>query len=139
LNCEGTWEGFLGGKAKNISLALLCSDLTIGESTAKKIEVRGQIFAGSNFAIDVQRPVVKTFAEVLSGQKLRAEIRSEIPMVDAAMGKRTGIDYYCLGWVAYWDGNGLRRETGFCFRVDLWSGGREEWVNAEKQQYEYEY
>jgi hypothetical protein len=110
-----------------------------GESVAKNIEVRGQIIAGSNFVIDVQRPIVKTFQEVLSGIKLRAEIKSDIPITDALMGRRTGIDYYCVGWIAYWDENGLRRETGFCFRADLWSPPSERWVSAGKPEYEYEY
>jgi hypothetical protein len=110
-----------------------------GESVAKNIEVRGQIFAGSNFAIDVQRPIVKTFSQVSSGIKLRAQIKSDIPIADALMGRRTGIDYYCLGWIAYWDENGQRRETGFCFRADLWGPAGERWVSAGKAEYEYEY
>jgi hypothetical protein len=110
-----------------------------GESVAKNVEVRGQIFSGSNFAIDVQRPIVKTFPEVLSGQKFRAEIKSDIPIATAVMGRRTGIDYYCLGWIAYWDESGLRRETGFCFRADLWGSITESWTRAGKPEYEYEY
>jgi hypothetical protein len=49
----------------------------IGESAAKNVEVRGQIFMAPGFALDAQRPLVKTFDEVLSGQKLRAEITSD--------------------------------------------------------------
>jgi hypothetical protein len=102
-----------------------------------RIEVRGQILAGANFSVDVQRPIVKTFDEVLSGQKLRAKIKSDIPIQDVAMGKRTGIDYHCIGWIAYWDQNGLRLETGFCFRADLWDKLGERWVSAGKPEYEY--
>lgn len=127
-----------GKQAEEHFLGASLLGFNIGESVAKNIEVRGEIFAGSNFAVDVRRPIVKTFSEVLSGQKLRAEIKSNIPIVTVAMGKRTGIEYYCLGWIAYWDENGLRRETGFCFRADLW-GEREGWVSAGKPVHEYEY
>jgi len=33
----------------------------IGESVAKNVEVRGTIFMGPNFALDVQRPIVIAF------------------------------------------------------------------------------
>jgi hypothetical protein len=120
-----------------IAADLIC--FNIGESAATKVEVRGQILAGANFSIDVQRPIVKTVDEVLSGQKFRAEIKSDIPVQDVAMGKRTGIDYHCVGWIAYWDQNGLRRETGFCFRADLWDKLGERWASAKKPEYEYDY
>jgi hypothetical protein len=116
---------------------LVC--FNIGESAALKIEVRGQILAGAGFAIDVQRPLAKKIDRVSSGQKFRAEIRSDIPMHDVATGKRMGTDYHCVGWIAYWDQNGLRRETGFCFRADPWDKQRERWVSAEKPEYEYDY
>jgi len=111
----------------------------VGESVAKNVEVRGQIISGSNFAVDVQRPIAKTFSEVLSGQKLRAEIKSDIPIVTASMGHRTGTQYHCIGWIAYWDENGLRRETGFCFRAEIMDVPRERWVKAGQPTYEYEY
>jgi hypothetical protein len=113
----------------------------IGESVAKNVEVRGQIFAGDDFAIDVQRPIVKTISEVPSGIKLRADIKSEIPIGDALAGRRTGVNYYCIGWVAYWDENGHRRETGFCFRADFWPPppASERWLRAGKPEHEYEY
>jgi hypothetical protein len=116
---------------------LIC--FNVGESTALRVEVRGQILAGAGFAIDVQRPLVKKIDEVSSGQKFRAEIRCDVPMHDVAMGRRTGIDYHCVGWIAYWDQNGLRRETGFCFPADPWDKQRERWVSAEKPEYEYDY
>lgn len=129
-----------GMQAEEYFLGASLLGFNVGESTAKSVEVRGQIFSGSNFAVDVQRPVVKTFEQVVSGTKLRAEIKSDIPLTTAAMGKRTGIDYHCLGWIAYWDQNGLRRETGFCFRLDLWGAdGGERWVSAWKPEYDYEY
>jgi hypothetical protein len=109
-----------------------------GESVAKNVEVRGQIFMGPNFAIDVQRPIVKTFAEVLSGQKLRAEVTSEWQASDAAAGARTGIVCYCIGWIAYWDENAQRRETGFCFQPKFGVEG-DRWVSADKPEHEYEY
>ncbi len=111
----------------------------VGESVAKNVEVRGEIFAGSNFAVDVQRPIMKTFSQVSSGDKLRAEIKSDIPIVTAIMGHRTGIRYHCIGWIAYWDENGLRRETGFCFRAEIMDVPSERWVKAGHPTYEYEY
>lgn len=110
----------------------------VGESSAKNVEVRGEIFMGPNFAVDVMRPKVKTFDEVLSGQKFRAEITSNWPVVNAAAGPRTGVHCYCLGWVAYWDENGLRRETGFCLRAELTNTG-DRWVSAGQPTHEYEY
>lgn len=68
-----------------------------GESAAKNVEVRGEIFMGPRFAVDVQRPIVKTFSEVLSGQKLRAEITSGWDVSHAVAGEQTGISAYCLG------------------------------------------
>jgi hypothetical protein len=124
-----------GDDVNRIGVSILC--FNIGESVAKNVEVRGQIFAGSNFAVDVQRPIVKTFPEVLSGQKLRAQIESDYPVVDVASGKRRGVDYHCIGWIAYWDENGLRRETGFCLRAEFTD--RDRWVSAGKPEYEYDY
>ena len=128
-----------GMNAEEYFLGASLLGFNVGESAAKNVEVRGQIIAGSNFAIDVQRPIVETFSDVLSGIKLRAQIKSDIPITTAVMGRRAGIDYYCLGWIAYWDENGQRRETGFCFRADLWSPPSERWVSADKPEYEYEY
>jgi hypothetical protein len=110
----------------------------IGESVAMNVEVRGEIFAGPRFAIDVQRPVVKTFPEVLSGQKLRAEIDSDWQVVHAAASQRTGINFYCVGWIAYWDESGQRRETGFCLQTEFGVDG-DRWVSAGKPEYEYDY
>jgi hypothetical protein len=124
-----------GDDVNRIGASILC--FNVGESVAKNVEVRGQIFAGSNFAVDVQRPKVKTFSEVLSGDKLRAEINSDYPVVDVASGKRRGVDYHCIGWIAYWDENGLRRETGFCLRAEF--SDRDRWVSAGKPEYEYDY
>jgi hypothetical protein len=92
-----------------------------GESPAKNVEVRGEIFMGPGFAIDVLRPLVKTFPEVLNGQKLRAEITSDHGVVNAAAGNRTGIQFYCIGWIACFDASGDR------------------WISAGKPEYEYEY
>jgi hypothetical protein len=119
-----------------IGASLLC--FNVGESIAKHVEVRGQIFAGANFGLDVQRPIVKVEEEVLNGQKLRAEIKSNYPVVDVASGKRRGVDYFCLGWIAYFDENGHRRETGFCFRAEF-GAHADLWVSAGKPEYEYDY
>jgi hypothetical protein len=62
----------------------------IGETAAKNVEVRGQIFMAPGFVLDAQRPLVKTFDEVLSGQKLRAEITSDYRASYAAASRRTG-------------------------------------------------
>jgi hypothetical protein len=118
-----------------IGASILC--FNVRESVAKNVEVRGQIFMGPNFAIDVQRPIVKTFPEVLSGQKLRAEVKSDWQVVHAAASSRTGIHCHCIGWIAYWDENGLRRETGFCLRAEFSNEG-DRWVSAGKPEYEYE-
>lgn len=119
-----------------IGASLLC--FNIGESVAKNVEVRGQIYAGLGFAPDVMRPVVRKIDEVLSGQKLRAEIESKFPVWTAAAFNRTEIEYYCLGWISYFDEHGQRRETGFCLRA-VFDGDRDRWISAGKPEYEYEY
>jgi hypothetical protein len=119
-----------------IGASLLC--FNEGESVAKNVEVRGEVFMGPNFAIDVQRRLVKTFGEVISGQKMRAEITSTHSVVNAAAGERTGIIFYCIGWIAYWDESGQRRETGFCFKPEFGIEG-DRWISAGKPQYEYSY
>jgi hypothetical protein len=119
-----------------IGASILC--FNVGESVAKNVEVRGEIFMGPRFAIDVQRPIVRRFPEVLSGQKFRAEMNSDWQVVYAAAGKRTGIHCYCIGWIAYWDETGHRRETGFCFQTEFSNEG-DRWVSAGKPEYEYDY
>ena len=69
---------------------------------------------------------------------LRAEITSEWRASDAAAGERTGIICYCLGWIAYWDESGQRRETGFCLKAKFSNDG-DRWVSAGKPEHEYEY
>jgi hypothetical protein len=56
----------------------------------------------------------------------------------AAAGKRTGIYCYCIGWIAYWDESGHRRETGFCLQAEFSNEG-DRWVSAGKPEYEYDY
>jgi hypothetical protein len=115
--------------------SLLC--FNIGESVAKKVEVRGQFFCGSNFSVDVQRPVIKEFEAIKSGEKFRVETASDWAAVDVAAAPRQGIELYLVGTISYWDENELRRETAFCFRAQF--GARDRWVSAEKPEYEYEY
>jgi hypothetical protein len=116
--------------------SLLC--FNVGESTAKNVEVRGEIYAGDGFAPDVLRPLVLGIPKLKSGIKFRAEIKSDWPAGDVVSGPRRGQPFYCLGWIAYEDGNGLRRETGFCF-VANFQGAGDRWVSAKKPEYEYEY
>jgi hypothetical protein len=117
--------------------SILC--FNVGESTAKNVEVRGEIFQGGGFSVDVQRPVVKEIAEVQSGQKLRVEFKSDWPATAIAAGPRQDRSFYLVGWIAYWDGNELRRETGFCFRAQFDSAHGDRWVSAGKPEYEYAY
>jgi hypothetical protein len=42
----------------------------------------------------------------------------------------------CVGYVLYRDGNGTRRQTGFCRQFDL-SAGR--WIKMQDDEYEYSY
>jgi hypothetical protein len=106
--------------------SILC--FNIGESAAKNVEVRGDIFAGSGFAVDVQRPLIKQITELKSGEKLRVEIKSDYPAMEVAAGPRQGRIFYLIGWIAYWDGNQLRRETGFCFHAQFDSTHGDRWV-----------
>jgi hypothetical protein len=117
--------------------SLLC--FNVGESTAKNVEIRGEIFRGIGFAVDVQRPLIKTVAAIKSGEKFRVEIKSEWAAVDVASGPRQGSEFYLVGWIAYWDENELRRETGFCFRAQFDSTHGDRWISAGKPEYEYAY
>jgi hypothetical protein len=123
---------------ENVFLGASILAFNIGESVAKNVEVRGQIFMGPNFALDVARPIVKTIPEVSSGQKLRAEINSDCQVSYAAAARRTGVIFYCIGWIAYWDESGQRRETGFCFQPEFSNEG-DRWVSANKPEYDYDY
>jgi hypothetical protein len=122
----------------NILIGASILGFNVGESVAKNVEVRGQIFMGPNFAIDVMRPIVKTLPEVRNGQKLRAVVKSNHRVVNAAAAERTGIVFYLIGWIAYWDESGQRRETGFCFKPEFGVEG-DRWVSAGKPEYEYDY
>ena len=42
----------------------------------------------------------------------------------------------CVGYVLYRDGNGTRRQTGFCRYFDLAAG---RWIKVEDDEYEYSY
>jgi hypothetical protein len=117
--------------------SVLC--FNVGESVAKNVEIRGQIFAGSGFAVDVQRPLINTIGELQSGQKLRFVVDSDFPAKEVAAGPRQGREFYLIGWIAYWDANKLRRETGFCFRAQFDSTHGDRWVSAQKPEYEYAY
>jgi hypothetical protein len=112
----------------NVFLGASILAFNVGESVAKNVEVRGQIFMGPNFALDVARPIVKTIPEVSSGQKLRAEINSDCQVSYAAAARRTGVIFYCIGWIAYWDESDQRRETGFCFQPEFSNEG-DRWVS----------
>ena len=42
----------------------------------------------------------------------------------------------CVGYVLYRDGNGTRRQTGFCRQCDLAAG---RWIKMQDDEYEYSY
>src|ERR1700688_3673164 len=63
------------GDSNRAGASVLC--FNVGESAAMNVEVRGQIFAGSNFSIDVQRPLIMTVPKLESGIKLRFTVESD--------------------------------------------------------------
>jgi hypothetical protein len=113
-----------------IGASILCFNK--GETLAQNVEARGDILVTDELGIDAQRKLIKTFHALASGQKLRIEIESERPVRDLAFYTRQSPPppMYCVGTVSYFDQNGMRRETGFCVRMDA-SGPR--WVSAEKR------
>jgi hypothetical protein len=117
--------------------SLLC--FNIGESVAKNVEVRGKIIGGK-ISLDVMRELLKEPFDMESGQKARITVTSLWPAGDVAAGPRVGTEYLCVGWIAYWDENGLRRETGFCLKPQFsFAEGLDLWISAGKPEYEYAY
>jgi len=128
-----------------VSASLLCFNK--GRTVAKDIEVRGQLLLTNKLEIDVQRTLVKSIRSVESGQKLRVEFKSERTFRDLAGRVRLRRDViatgnlpsmYCVGTISYFDSNGMRRETGFCYILTFDHIG-ERWAKAESPEHEYEY
>lgn len=110
-----------------------------GESPAKNVEARGQILAVANTPINVQRPIVKLFPVIESGQKFIFEINSDWLVRELFQRQDMGLpSFKCVGTVVYFDGNGTRRETAFYRELVLASAG-ERWDSAKSPQHEYEY
>jgi hypothetical protein len=127
------------GEENRAGASVLC--FNVGESAAKEVEVRGQIFNGEGFAVDVQRPLITKVPRLESGDKLRFDVTSDWLAREIAAGPRQGRNFYLVGWIAYRDGNGLRRETAYCLRADFGrvGGPDDRWVSAGKPEYEYAY
>jgi hypothetical protein len=106
----------------------------------------------ASLAIDAMRPLIQSFDELGSGQKLRFEVKSDWLVRELAYrqqqhieGKPISPPFYCVGTISYFDQNRIfdepsnRSETGFCFKLVL-SGGRGEcWISAESPEHEYAY
>jgi hypothetical protein len=58
------------------------------------------------------------------------------PDVVIAAGVMDADKIVCVGYVLYRDGNGTRRQTGFCRYFDLAAG---RWIKMEDDEYEYSY
>src|SRR5258706_2667824 len=56
--------------------------------------------------------------------------------VIAAGGRPDTQKIVCVGYVLYRDGNGTRRQTGFCRQFDLAAG---RWIKMQDDEYEYSY
>ena len=120
-----------------IGASILCFNK--GETAAINVEARGEILSAADLGIDVQRRVVKSFAEVSSGQKLRFEIESEWPIRELVPRQQQKLPpFHCVGTVVYLDQNNRRRETGFCFVAKVDARG-ERWISAESPEHEYDY
>jgi hypothetical protein len=72
-----------------IGASILCFNK--GRSTAKSVEMRGHILVTDELGIDVQRPLIKTLAEVPSGMKLRFEVHSDRPVRELPYLIQTGL------------------------------------------------
>jgi hypothetical protein len=105
------------GEQERAGASVLC--FNVGESTAKNVEVRGEIFRGDGFAVDVQRPLIKKVARLESGDKLQFEVMSDWLASEVAAGPRQDQNFYLIGWIVYYDGNELRRETAYAFVPSL--------------------
>jgi hypothetical protein len=117
-----------------IGASILCFNK--GPTLAENVEIRGEIMATVMPEIDVQRPIVKFFAGVASGQKLRFDIKSEWQVRELAIRIRqhrekggVGAPFCCVGTIVYFDQNRVvdepvsRRETGFCFKLIMSTNG----------------
>lgn len=121
-----------------IGIILLCFNK--GRSTANRVEVHADFLFTDELGFDVQRPLRRTYENVASGQKMRIELASDVKI--SALGEsrarlargEPAPPLRCVGWLAYFDGSNARRETGFCYVLDL---GMMQWVSAQDPEREY--
>jgi hypothetical protein len=114
----------------------------IGDSPARIIEVRSATLVqdiNANLPNDLGFPFLENFhVTLVSGQKEVFPINGADPFVEneamEIFARRSML--LCLGIVAYLDGAGTRRETGFCRR--FMSDARE-WSTLRDSEYEYAY
>jgi hypothetical protein len=134
-----------GDKGDRLGASILCFNK--GRTTAEKVEVRGDILVTHTLGIDVQRRLVKEFSSVSSGQKMRTEIPSDwiirelqtfakVRRDTVATGRLP--DVYCIGTISYFDQNGTRRETAFCYHLTIDHFG-ERWDSAASPEHQYAY
>jgi len=125
----------IGGEEEDrIGASILC--FNIGRAAAQNIDVRGDILVTHDLGIDIQRPLIKTFAEIPSGLKLRFEVRSDRPVRELGHLLKQATPY-CIGSITYLDQNQTRRETGFCFVIKEIGSHGARWVSAESPEHEY--
>jgi hypothetical protein len=121
-----------------IGASILCFNK--GTTVAKRVEVRGTIIAGANIVVDVPRPVIKVFENVLSGQKLWFEVKSEWPIREIVPRQQSNLgSFHCVGTIVYFDQSETRRETGYCFVIPTVVAGGERWERAKGNEYNYAY
>jgi hypothetical protein len=128
-----------------LGASILCFNK--GRTSAKAVEVRGDILITETLGIDIQRKVVKTFTSVASGEKMRIEIPSEriLKGLNGFVRLRRDViatgrlpSAYCLGTISYLDQNETRRETAFCYLFTIDHLG-ERWDTAASPEHEYAY
>lgn len=107
--------------------------------TRRTFPLQSGIWAAGNPEAQQAVPANK----ISGGGKGHIRVKSEIDlytergMQEAELGKvapNRGI--VCMGLIAYSDGRGVRRETGFCRRLDAVA---ERWVSVDAPEYEYGY
>lgn len=114
-----------------------------GRNSATIVEIRGRItnrtFPLQSGIMHWEQHVVPT-EKILTGRRGYIRISSQIDPDFERIRQRSDTNprghVICIGCIVYEDDRGVRRETGFCRRLDAIA---ERWVPIENSEYEYAY
>jgi hypothetical protein len=111
---------------------LLC--INRGRSPAVNVEIRGTTMVSSGVPdAKIMRPVIKAVESLESGIKIWIEINTERAVQEIRVSPQP---MYFIGTISYFDKNGNRRETGFCYMFHPPVGG---WMRVKAKTHDYAY